>query len=124
MSSMTDASAGPFDASAIALLYRFGGASLVGEMITVYLDHAQERLVAIRDGLVAGDRDKVRGAAHALKSSSAQLGAAQLGILCARAEEEAPTAELGALRALGGEIAAEFDRAADWLRTQLPRTDA
>src|SRR5688572_18062933 len=62
------------------------GPELLTEMFGTYLSDAPERLAAIRDGMARADAAAVAAAAHGLKSSSANLGAAALAELCQRLE--------------------------------------
>jgi HPt (histidine-containing phosphotransfer) domain-containing protein len=81
-------------------LERFGGRKLLNEMIALYLGSAPERLSAAAAGAAARDAAATENALHALRSSSAQLGAIRLARLCeegeaiARAGMLEPVAEL------------------------------
>jgi len=48
------------------------------ELLDAYLDDSPQLIEQMRAGLVAGDIDLVRRAAHSLKSNSASLGANRL----------------------------------------------
>ena len=74
------------DPQAIARLERFGGRRLLNEMIALYLGSAPERLAAAAAGVAASDAAATEYALHALKSSSAQLGAVRLSRLCEQGE--------------------------------------
>ena len=49
--------------------------------MTVYLDSSLGLLRQVEQGLIAGDADAMRRAAHSLKSSSANVGAEKLSKL-------------------------------------------
>jgi len=58
-----------------------GGLGLIKEIMAVYLDNSLALLRQVEQGLVAGDADALRRAAHSLKSSSANVGAEKLSKL-------------------------------------------
>jgi HPt (histidine-containing phosphotransfer) domain-containing protein len=91
---MTDA----LDPESIARLRRLGGEALVSKMAGLFLGLAPDRLRAARDGLVGGDLDAIRNAAHSLKSSSGNIGAYAIleaaGRLEDAAERGVPVGEL------------------------------
>ena len=58
-------------------------------MVALYLGQMPERLAAARAAADRGDADALAGAAHAMKSSSAQLGAARLTALLQGTEDAA-----------------------------------
>lgn len=58
-----------------------GGLGLIREIMTVYLDSSLALLRQVEQGLIAGDADALRRAAHSLKSSSANVGAEKLSKL-------------------------------------------
>ena len=74
------------DPEAVARLERFGGRKLLNEMIALYLSSAPDRLSAAAAGVAASDAAATEDALHALKSSSAQLGAVRLSRLCEQGE--------------------------------------
>ena len=88
------------DTEALARLEGFGGRALLDQMIVLFLESASERLASAALGLASNDAPRIENALHALKSSSAQLGAVRLSSLCeqgetiARAGTLAPLAEL------------------------------
>ncbi|MEQ8960252.1 MAG: Hpt domain-containing protein, partial [Coleofasciculus sp. C2-GNP5-27] len=55
---------------------------IVGE----YLDDAPERLQAIQSAIATQDAEALRQAAHSLRSSSANLGAVTLSLMCKELE--------------------------------------
>ena len=88
------------DPEALARLERFGGRKLVHEMIALYLKSASERLAAAARAVAAHDAPGTENAFHALKSSSAQLGAARLASQCEQGEAIARARTLDSLPAL------------------------
>ncbi|HCK81881.1 MAG TPA: response regulator [Candidatus Competibacter sp.] len=63
-----------------------GGASVLGRIITLFLESAPGQIAAIRAAVQAGDSARVRAVAHPLKSASANLGAIQFSKLCGQLE--------------------------------------
>ncbi|MET0623876.1 MAG: Hpt domain-containing protein [Pyrinomonadaceae bacterium] len=64
-----------------------GEPDLVVELIDLYAEDTPRRLDAIRSALAARDLAALRRAAHALKGSSASLGARQVMMLCEKLEQ-------------------------------------
>jgi two-component system, sensor histidine kinase and response regulator len=64
--------------TALDRLVRLGGATLLREMVELYLAHGPERLHALDEGVAAGDPARVERAAHMLRSSAGNLGAVRL----------------------------------------------
>ena len=83
-----------------------GDAGIVQEVLTVFQSDTAERVAAIRAASAAGDRATLRKQGHALKGSSAQVGALALAGACKALEDtalSAPAADLA-------EIVAKIDR--------------
>jgi HPt (histidine-containing phosphotransfer) domain-containing protein len=68
---------------------------LLEQVVRLYFESALELLGTLRAGMAANDQEAVRGAAHSLKSSSANLGANRLADLCKQLEFAARAGELG-----------------------------
>ena len=62
------------------------GELLVQKVVAAYVGDAPARLAQLQAAAAAGDADALRRAAHALKSSSANVGAEQLSALCREIE--------------------------------------
>ena len=81
---------------------------LFRKILSLYLSDSQTLLDGVLQASVKGDGESLRKAAHALKSSSANVGATDLSDLCRRVEEmaragEPPGAENPLLARLEGE---------------------
>jgi HPt (histidine-containing phosphotransfer) domain-containing protein len=103
------------DEAALERLERFGGGKLLGEMIVLYLDAAPERINAALAGLATNDVKATEMALHALKSSSAQLGAMRMQRLCERGEALARSGTLENVAGLVSSLEEEFPRVQSWL---------
>ena len=91
---------GPVDGSALERLRKLGGDQFTGEMITLFLDYTQTKIVEARNALTAGDPLGVSKAVHPIKSSAGNVGAVQVQELAARIEQLAkqpPTDEMSDL---------------------------
>ena len=64
--------------SALERLEKLGGKTLVRQMIELYLANGPERVRALREGVEAGDAERIERAAHTMKSSAGNLGATKL----------------------------------------------
>jgi CheY-like chemotaxis protein len=85
-----------------------GGSELLKRMVDIYLDDAPSRLEIVREGMQRSDPGAVSRAAHALKSASANLGAAALAELCRRLERACVGGSTGETRALVDAIELEL----------------
>jgi CheY-like chemotaxis protein len=105
--------------SVLSDLQQPGGPSLVGKVIGIYLDSAQE----IKDRLIAAianvDRTVVRETAHALKSSSSNVGATRLAELCKRLERMAREDDLSGAESLQKDLEDEYPRVVEALQSEL-----
>ena len=85
-----DSTAARLDERALAqirALQRPGQPSLLGKIVGLYLDGAPPLLQGMREAVASGDGEALRRAAHAFKSSSANLGAMQLAALSKELEQ-------------------------------------
>jgi PAS domain S-box-containing protein len=63
-----------------------GGISIIQELIDVYLEDTPSRLHALTQGVASQDPETLKQAAHALKSSSSNLGLQKFANLCKNLE--------------------------------------
>jgi signal transduction histidine kinase/CheY-like chemotaxis protein len=84
------------------------GESVAGSMAHAYSDDAPRLLVGIEDACFHREWRQLERAAHALRSSSATMGAAAVARLCADIEERAGRAELAdaSMSSLAGALSA------------------
>lgn len=122
--SSTQADVPPTDPEALERLRRFGGARLLGDMITLFLEAMPQRLAAARSGLVRGDAHAVEHELHALKSSAAQLGALRMNRLSQEGERLAMLGTLDAAPDILDQLDAEMPRVREWLESARSREDA
>jgi two-component system, cell cycle response regulator DivK len=79
---------------ALERLAQTGGRELVADMAAIYLEEMPARLFAARTALGAGDARALAAAAHAMKSSSAQLGGLTLASECEAVEDAAERGDM------------------------------
>jgi len=99
-----------------------GQPDVVIEFIDLFLGDLPARRTAIRLALSDGDVERVRAAAHALKSSAAYIGAAELARLCKEVEMAARNGDLVTAAGRGADLEREAERAATFLATQRGAT--
>ena|SRR5688572_8048607 len=100
---------------ALDRLAQVGGERLVHDLAALYLDQSPERLMAAQAALHRDDAESLARAVHALKSSSAQLGAQSLASACEAAEDAAERGDLRAARAELGLVVTRYQAFSEWL---------
>jgi HPt (histidine-containing phosphotransfer) domain-containing protein len=106
----------------LARLRRWGGDGLARAMRDSFFAGASRRLESARAGLATRDATEVAQAMHALRSSSAQLGALAIARLCERGEEEADRTAFDDMKHLLDEIDRELVQFNSWLAFALGET--
>jgi CheY-like chemotaxis protein len=84
----------------IRALHRPGGPNLLAKVLGLYTSSSQALTDAMCSAAAANDAESVRQAAHALKSSSANVGAVAFADLCKEVELAAAGGKLDHARAL------------------------
>ena len=77
------------DAATLSALEELAGEddpALVNDLVELFLDDADKRMGQVEKGLAEGDFGAIAGASHALKSSSANVGALPFSAACAAVE--------------------------------------
>ncbi len=110
-----DDDAAVIDDSALESILVLNKPELLDKVIGIYLDTTPELVAEIHAGRVDGDLERVRQAAHSLKSASANLGAQQVADLCRSLEEAAQTDRAEAVETLDARLDAAHARACDAL---------
>jgi len=103
-------------------LQETGEPDIVVEIGGLFLEHAPQKLAAIRE---AAEREDARGlqmAAHSLKSSSAYVGAIRLSALCKELEELGRSGSLEEAAEKVRDLTAEFLRAKAALKAAMQRS--
>lgn len=105
------------DPAALERLNRIGGQGFLVEMVELFLEHAPQRLATANEALAEGDLKTVYRAAHSLKSTAANVGAARLQALAAELEERAAAGDA----AVAGPMLEELNRRYERVRPDLER---
>jgi HPt (histidine-containing phosphotransfer) domain-containing protein len=90
----------------------------LSKLVATFLNSASELRVRIRDGAASADADAVARAAHQLKSSSAQVGAARLSSVSKELEAIARDGSLEGVTELLETFEREFEAACEALATE------
>lgn len=88
----------------LADMFGDGGGEIVLDIINAYLDETPDLVGRLRVAISDGNADGVREAAHALKSSSANVGAMQFGEYAKVLESAGREGDLTTIAALGGQL--------------------
>jgi len=92
---------------------REGGPDIIGDLIGLFLSDTPPRLTDLSSQIEAGDAAGIASAAHALKGSSAQLGAMHLSALCREVElfgRSHDSGDLSGVAILAEQVFAEYGR--------------
>ena len=84
------------DQATIENLRRLGGDDFVHEIIDLFLEHSPALLETINHGQTTANWDQVARAAHSLKSSAGNIGAARLQSLASDIEQAANISDVQA----------------------------
>jgi two-component system, sensor histidine kinase and response regulator len=110
------------DMEVVAALRELGGdddPELFAEFVTLFLEDTPPRLQALIEGLQSTDANAVRQSAHALKSSTANLGAMGLSELFRAIEVAGREGDLERAAPLIEESGHEYQRVEDALRAEI-----
>jgi HPt (histidine-containing phosphotransfer) domain-containing protein len=108
----------PIDPDAIANLRDLNpgdGGEFLREIIAIYIEDTPKRVAEMRAALAAGDTPSFARAAHTIKGSSANVGAAVLKSVAERLESLARKEGLGGVATLVDDCEREFERAKEEL---------
>ena len=100
-------------------LGKSGGAALLRRVIEIYLKNAPELIAAMNNAVGASDLAALGKAAHSLKSSSMNLGAARLAGICREIEATARSNSPESAARLAAAAEAEYIRVKALLREEL-----
>jgi HPt (histidine-containing phosphotransfer) domain-containing protein len=101
------------DRRLVERLHRLGGTALLSQMLTLFREHAPQRVEAIRDAAAAGDWASAARAAHAMVSTAGSVGAMELMQRARDLEEAVATGRTAEVPGLQTLIAEAFDRVGD-----------
>ena len=95
---------------------------LIRDLAGLFREDSRRGLKQVADALRQKDAEGVARAAHALKGSSGQLGAARTEAISAELQAVAETGELGSAKVLLRRLETAVDAAQSALTTALPET--
>ncbi len=95
--------------------------SLLEELVGIFLADATTYIAALREAADAGDRNRVKTAAHTLRGSSGTIGARGMADVCHQLEALASSTAPGGVALLIDRLEQEFGRVRGELETFLPR---
>jgi HPt (histidine-containing phosphotransfer) domain-containing protein len=98
------------------------GAALVEKVIRAFLADAPGRVDQIGGAAQTGDSEALRKAAHAMKSSSANVGAERLSALCKELEAIGRGGSVNGAAPLAAAVEMELARAAAALEAQIAQS--
>ncbi|HWB38082.1 MAG TPA: response regulator, partial [Rugosimonospora sp.] len=101
-----------------------GAPDVIAEFIDLFLGDLPGRLATIREGVARDESEQTRGAAHALKSSAAYIGAMALSQRCKELEQAAKQRDLPPMRELSEMVEREANRAEEALRQHRATLDS
>jgi len=104
----------------LAQLQREGRPDIINRIITLFLENAPGLLRELQDGAARGDMALLRRAAHALKASSANVGAVALAAHCDELDAMARADSVPDAAARVATIVEDYRRAQDALTARLP----
>jgi CheY-like chemotaxis protein/HPt (histidine-containing phosphotransfer) domain-containing protein len=104
----------------LALLQREGRPDIVSRIITLFLENAPSLLRELEDGAARGDMALLLRTCHALKASSANVGAVALAAHCEELEAMARIEAVSDAAARVTAIIEDYRRARDALTARLP----
>lgn len=106
----------PADARpAVDQLRLIGGDELVREMMSTFVRFASAHVPRLREAAEHGDLEGGTTIAHTLKSSARQLGALQLGEVCASAELAARGGDAAGFLQWSRDVEGAFADARHWM---------
>lgn len=92
------------------------GDQFVARLVTTFVVDSETRLATLRAALAAGDAATFERAAHAMKGSSANMGATRMASLAARLQDVGKRAALETAEPLVQRMQGEFEHARDLLQ--------
>ena len=105
----------PHQLDALDRLRKIGGAKLVSDMATLFRSESARRFADVSRAFADGDAPALANAAHALKASSAQLGATRLASIAAQAEQAAAAGDVAGAKLAFGEMEIALREWNDWI---------
>ena len=100
------------------------GDEFVARLVVTFIADSQTRLAALWDALAAGDAAAFERAAHAVKGSSANMGATRMASVAARLQDVGKRTALDTAEPLVQQLQAELEHARELLQRTFPTVAA
>ena len=100
------------------------GDEFVARLVVTFIADSQTRLAALWDALAAGDAAAFERAAHAVKGSSANMGATRMASVAARLQDVGKRSALDTAEPLVQQLQAELEHARELLQRAFPTVAA
>jgi HPt (histidine-containing phosphotransfer) domain-containing protein len=100
------------------------GDEFVARLVVTFIADSQARLATLWDALAAGDAATFERAAHAVKGSSANMGATRMASLAARLQDVGKRSALDTAEPLVQQLQAELEHARELLQRTFPAVAA
>ncbi|HOP40377.1 MAG TPA: Hpt domain-containing protein [Geobacteraceae bacterium] len=100
-----------------------GGPDPRARLIRVFLDSTPEMLNEMRSALRRSDPDSLAKTAHSMKSGSMNVGATELGSLCASLEKTTRNGAMKGAEDLFAKLEAQYEAVVTAFRTKLTELD-
>lgn len=97
------------------------GDAFLRDIVGIFLEDTPERLSELRESLANADQVRFTRAAHSIKGSASNLGAAQLRAIAEKLEHQSRSQGLGSVNALLAELTAKFEETKAELERLVPR---
>ena len=108
----------------LSKIQRRGSDDLVERVVLAYLESAATQIAKLQSAVDSSDAEGMRKSAHALKSSSANVGALNLAELCKQMEDKGCQMDLADSDILQRRIQQEYERAVAALQLRIEATAA
>jgi signal transduction histidine kinase/DNA-binding response OmpR family regulator len=108
----------------IRALQKAGNPDILARIVNLYLEKSPELVAAVRAAIDAGDAERLRHAAHSLKSSSANLGVVNVAAVCRDLEHMGRDGALDNAQASVDVLNYEFQLGCEALRRLVARQAA
>ena len=115
---------GDFDTDAVNRLHALGGDTLVTRIARLFADFAAARVNDAVTACEAGDLLRIADAAHAVRSSAANVGATRLLGIATTLEQDARSGRTESVPALVSDLRSAYDGARAYVLSCIPRGDA
>jgi HPt (histidine-containing phosphotransfer) domain-containing protein len=107
------------DLQRVAALRALRNGSLLAQLATGYSEQGRSEMMAIRAAIDEGRLQDGAAVAHSLKSSSLNIGAQLVGVICRRIEGDMLAGNSADLATLCRELEMAFERTVEDLRSLL-----